>query len=242
MHLVLTTYERYDYIVRSVNSLLKTKWPEKCFLHIYDDASENLNIKDFLLKTQKENNEFYSSQTLPLLEIFLIFRGKNLGCTKNTTTAIDDVFKTYPEEQFIVRLNDDAVYNPLWLFKMVSAKDILLEGSQKIGAITVFNTDMADPMYDKIQYRHRVIGNYNDEIKIKESCGAFSSLLNKEIFYPFTYDDNWDITYIDRCKEKKYGFFVTDKSYSQHIGIEGLHSRGTTENDFDNAKDFVGEE
>ena len=70
MNIVLPTYNRLDYLKRSVASLLASEMDEDDCVWIYDDASTEQGVKEFLLKHESFRFKIKSNE-------------KNLGCDHN---------------------------------------------------------------------------------------------------------------------------------------------------------------
>jgi len=225
MIISLTTYNRYDYLSRSLNSLLRSQFKSGDELFIWDDASDDPRVVDLLSSLTLHDN----------LTIHVSRRLTNVGVKKNATDGIRECFKE-TGSQYIVLTNSDAIYNPQWLTKIEETRSTLERQGILIGAITAFNMEYSD----KEQYGHRVIGYVNRTIRVKESVGGLGVMINRDVFENMEQTPHgWDCWYVDACIRMCYGMFATDKSYVQHIGAEGLHSRKGSI--IDTAEDFVGE-
>jgi glycosyltransferase involved in cell wall biosynthesis len=228
MIISMTTYNRYEYLEKSLASLMKTNWPSNTELVINDDASDDPKVIKLLEGLKPERG---------LSKIHLRIRDKNVGVTKNCTDGIKYCFSELAkDDQFILLTNSDALYNPDWITMILYTHKLLLLEELNVGAITAFNMEYEK----KYPYGHRVIGRTKGGARIKESVGGLGVMINRYIFENMTtYENGWDCRYTDKCWEHGFGIYATPFSFVQHIGEEGLHT--LPDGRFDNAKDWVGE-
>lgn len=224
----MTTYNRYEYLEKSLASLMKTNWPQGSELVINDDASDDPRVHK-LLKSLKPTNG--------LKHIHFRIRDKNVGVTYNCTDGIKYCIKEIKsKDQFVLLTNSDALYHPDWITMILHTHQLLLLEKLNIGAITAFNMEHLR----RYPFSHRVIGRTKTGVKIKESVGGLGVLINKFIFTQIEdYKDQWDCEYVKKSYEHGFGLYCTPYSFVQHIGKKGLHT--PEHGEFDEAKDFVGE-
>jgi len=216
----MTSYNRYEYLVPTVESLMRSDFPKGTVLYITDDASSDIKVHEVLHGIRPPRN----------LEVVYNFRERNVGVAVNETEGAKHCF-TMTDEDHIILINNDCIFNPLWIHKLIEARESL--GERYVGAITAFNYEYPN----KPKYGHRVLGWANGKVRIKDSCGALGALIHRTPLYALTdLSNGWDCRYVDKCKEMKYGIYATDKSYVQHIGYKGLHSRENGQVDI--ASDF----
>lgn len=221
----MTSYNRYEYLIESVSSLIETRFPEDTLLVINDDASCDRRVKELLKDLQRIS--------IPNLSVLVRWRTENVGVTANATDGIKYCFD-HTGDEFIVLTNSDAIYHPDWLLKLIEARDILTS-KYKVGAITAFNMEYKD----KDPYGHQVIETLSNGLRRKKSLGGLGVMISRKPFCLMkTYENGWDCRFVDTCHEYGFELFATDVSYVQHIGHEGLHSRSCGE--IDSADDFVG--
>lgn len=218
MNVVLPTYNRLDYLKRSTNSLLDSEMTEEDFVWVYDDASFEEGVKDFLLKN--ESDKFKVS-----------FNEKNLGCDLNVYESIKKTFQSTTED-FVVVTDPDAIYNSQWL-EFIKQK---LSTHKNIGLLSVFNTE-----------NHLEVEPHKDsELCIKESVGGLAVAVNRKIFervnpnivLPYHKNFCWDWQCVALCRDLRYDIVCSRDSYVDHIGFIGVHSR--SEKTADRAQNFLG--
>ena len=221
----MTCYNRPSYLRTTLSSLMKSNIPEDTYLYITDDCSSNLETLDIL----------NSIKSVGKLTVNINRRKNHVGITKNVLDGLKHCFDKSGSD-FVIALNSDCVFNPSWLVKLLDAKIKLAD--RNIGAITAFNMQYTG---DKVKqdYNHTIITTLSNGIRVKDSCSGFCTMINRDVFSTLgNIKDHWDCRYVDRCRTMKYGIFCTDKSYVQHIGIDGIHTRSN--NEIDVAIDFVG--
>lgn len=216
----MTSYNRYEYLVPTIESLLRSDFPKGTILYITDDASNDIRVHTLLHGINPPKN----------LEVLYNFRERNVGVAINETDGAKHCF-TLTEEDHIILINNDCIFNPLWIHKILEARESL--GARNVGAVTAFNYEYPS----KPKYGHRVLGWANQKVRIKDSCGALGAMIHRVPLHSLTdLSNGWDCRYVDKCKELGYGIYTTDKSYVQHIGYRGLHSRENGQVDI--ASDF----
>lgn len=192
--LCLTTYNRYEILKQSLDSLNKTNFPENCYLFIKDDCSTDERVIN-LLNTYKFN-----------VKRSMTFNPENLGCDLNVLSCMEQGFTQ--ETDYVFVLDSDAYYHPEWLNKNIE----LLEKENNIGMAGTFNME-----------KHEVLEDKGDYV-IKKSIGGFSVAVHRKIFENIPKEIEWDWKATRICKELGYKILATKESYSEHLGIIGTHA------------------
>ena len=161
---------------------------------------------------------------IPNLHVITRFRDQKLGCDKSMVENIRYCMKN-TDDEYIITIDSDAIYNPGWIDKLISLKHEL----NQIGAITVFNTKI-----------HPFIHHIDSDLGIKANIGGFASLINRKIFEDEIRIEAWDYSMGDYCRKYGLNLYCTIKSYVEHIGDVGFHSDGRRRFG-DKALNFVGE-
>ena len=221
MWITLTTFNRIEKTMESIEMLLKTNFPSNTNLIITDDRSTDKGMIDYLSEVSKRN--------IPNLKIELILHGNHLGCDKNITNAIYYCLSR-TKDHFILVLDNDTIYGSGWLDKLLEIGDKLLRENKPIAAISVFNASRT----------HGFIGKYNDEIGIKSSLGGFCVLINRILFETYDFRTplwkmGWDWNMCHASEELKLSFYCTYKSWVDHMRGWGTHG-----SDGDNGENFIG--
>lgn len=225
MWISMTTCNRYDYTVRTLESFAKTDFPENTHLVIKDDISTDEKVIEYL----KE----FSKRQINNLFIELIINPYQLQCDPNMVEGLIYCTKQTKDE-YVITLDNDTIFNPQWLKKMIDIKDKLIQLNQKVGALTVFNTKT-----------HKFLEPFDYEVGIKKDIGGFAAMINRIIFEKYNFYKpkwklGWDWNMSWGLQEMGYKIFSTYKSYVEHIGRIGEHSDGKTRLG-DYATDFIGE-
>ena len=232
MNIALPTYNRLEYLRTSVKSLLSSDLNSDDCIWVYDDASSEPGVKEFLL--ENECSQFRLS-----------FNKSNLGCDHNVYESMRRTFEQ-TEDKFIVVTDPDAIYNPGWI-NFIKRKLKEHEPSvNKIGMLSVFNTENhLEKEKDDLTNQFEV---YEDlTLCEKKSAGGLGLAINKDIFEKV--DPNvilnhhthfcWDWQCVLLCKQMKYKILCSKDSYVEHIGLFGRHSPNGIYSD--TAKNFLGE-
>lgn len=218
MRIALTTYNRYDYTVRSLNTLVKTKFPENTYLVVVDDCSKDKRVVEYLKSLKWPEG----------VVVKIVVNDKQLHCDRNMLKAMKLALEN-SEEEFVVTIDSDVTYNPEWLNALVDARKKL--DGKRIGMLSVFHTS-----------GHSIKGKAAEGVIEKNSLGGFCAMINKKLLLHEDLEQSrWDWSYVDLCKRYGYGLYCTEKSYVEHFGAIGK-SNGYKENmHYDKAINFVGE-
>jgi glycosyltransferase involved in cell wall biosynthesis len=207
----LTTYNRYDILKESLNSLSKTNFPDNCCLMIQDDYSTDIRIRSLLDSLKLE------------IPVKLCYNSENLGCDRNVMSSITNAFNS-TDEDYVLVLDSDAFYHPDWLNKTL---ELLEEDS--IGMATTFNTP-----------KHPVIKE-EDRYYQKRSLGGFCVALRRDVFenIPDTLEWDWKANMV--CGQMGLKIITSKESYVEHIGVVGTHCRPGSGKTADKANNFIGD-
>ena len=207
MNFILTTYNRPDYLRKSLYSLKASPFTKSDTLWIFDDASHDGETIDLIHSFKPPN----------VKDIHLFRTKKNVGCDINSFHALSSVY-SQTKDPFIFLAETDGVYLPGWLPFLRESHELAINNND-IGVISLFNTPS-----------HKVEGEYNKDFNIKKSLGGFASLVNCNFLKsvdpnkdPFNWD--WDLFSIYNKNNLK--LLCSKKTYVQHIGAHGTHSKGS---------------
>ena len=218
MNIILTTFNRYDYLKPSLESLYRSEFAEADVIWIYDDNSDK-EVKELLLT--------YENSTAPKTELH--FNNENLGCDLNVYRSIKKTLEK-TNEDFIVVTDSDALYNSGWLSFI--KKELAWHGN-KVGMLSAFNTD-----------GHPTKHEFSKTLVKKGGVGGLAVALNRKVFdlidptlvLPGHSCFCWDWQFIELCNNMNYDILCSKDSYVEHIGKFGVHSMGRT----DLAQNFLG--
>ncbi len=105
--IIFICYDRYDHVVRSLNSLKKNKLSKKSKIIIFADApinQKNKNKTDRIKLYLKKLNGFKSKK--------IVFRKQNFGTKKNITDAVSQVLKKFNK---VIVIEDDLILSKFFL-------------------------------------------------------------------------------------------------------------------------------
>lgn len=209
--LSLKTYNRYEILKESLDSLNKTNFPENTKLLICDDASNDIRTINLL----KNYNFNIPSE--------LIINEKNIGCDPNGLKSMKEGLDR-TDRDFVIILDDDGFYHPDWLNKILE----LNEKYPNTGAISCFNTE-----------KHIILEQREDHT-LKKFVSGFTILLRRKVIERLeTHEWDWKITAI--CESLGLEIICTKDSYAQSIGEIGTHTPIGSGKKADEAKNFVGD-
>lgn len=201
----ITTYNRIEIVKRMASSLLLSNNLEQCNIRIYDDKSTEYGYNE-LRSIFKNATE-------------IIVRIENLGADRNMREMFVDFLKT--EDDYLLVADSDLIFNPDWyvFFKENSHLDVL-------------------SLYNSVT--HLDIKN-NNNIKLntiieKDHIGAAGTIFKRNIIndiiknVPSSRSYDWD--WSKYLRKKNISLSVANRSYVQHIGIEGTNNNGSNIIDF----------
>ena len=208
--LVLTTFNRPEYLKQTLDCLKKSYLPAYTRLHIIDDCSNNM----FTLKLI---NEF----DLEGIEVKKTFKKENKGVWDSLRIGFDWCKEI--ECDIYCNIDSDLLLNKLWLTNLLN-----LHYEYNDSIITAFNPTNS-VMYGTIK---EVNGGYERS----RICGAnlfFGKDIYKYILKALEFEEIWDIELNNVAK--KVRFISTRPSLIQHIGNSSSMGHGMPAR----AKDFL---
>jgi len=197
----ITTFNRPEYLQRMKKSLYASKGLDACHLRIYDDCSPHWGV-DFLKKLFPDAVE-------------IIRREKNLGSDHNIRQMFIDFLKT--DDDVLISIDSDLIFHSDWL-------SILKKGLPFTdGVLSVYNSSLHES-----KGRVDLDGcdvSFVEKPHIGSAGAAFTKAIMQDIIdnVPIsrTYDWDWSEYLIQKNKR----LFVTEKSFVQHIGIDGYNNK-----------------
>ena len=209
------------YIKQSLPSLLRTDFPKNTQIILVDDKIPNKKIKRYIRALANK----YS-----FIEIWE--NPKRLGPNKGQEYNVPKLVKKFPEALFYVFCDDDIIYHPLWLKRLIKVYFEAYEMSIK-GIFTALNVPFR-PHYQEVKLP-------TSTVLLKKRQAAFNWLLPKDIYQlvgPFK-DTGvaYDTDYCDRTEKLNLPVICLKPSYVQNIGYFGAYQNSNIYT----AKDFVGD-
>ena len=93
----------FEYISRSIPSLLRSDWPKGAEILVFDNGSTDPRLRPFLHEVAKQDGR-----------VRVFTQEKNQGPNLGQVDAYAFVEAEYPDAQFFVNVDDDVIYNPHW--------------------------------------------------------------------------------------------------------------------------------
>jgi len=215
--LLITTYNRPKYVLKTFRSLKKSDLGLLRRIIIVDDGS-NSKITLWLIKRFKVNN----------IRVDVIIKERDGN--KIHTSMLKGWNILYKDDQinFICNLDSDTIMEKYWLKEL--KKIYLREKNGENKILTGFNSNT-----------HPVVDTYEDYYR-KRSIGGLNMFFDKEVYteiiLPILESCKrilWDDYLVEKMKEENYYFLCTNPSVIQHIGRKGIWSNY---NRYDYAEDF----
>lgn len=228
--------KRYMYFVQTINSLEKTN-ADLSKLHVFDDHSLYIPKLRFLLAKGWQYKVYY--------------RPENLGTTLNTIYAINYMYNTYPESEYIIFLQDDVIFSKNWLENGINIfRKIDNDVDYEIGGIgilclfnRVWNVNekyklfmMGHPGGVAWIIKRKFWRNYLENFKINDDMGQ---LLPRNEMAKHKKRNLIDYKLCTRAHTIGWDCAIVGKSLVQHIGDRSsLGNRDMTQH---RSKSFIGE-
>jgi glycosyltransferase involved in cell wall biosynthesis len=208
------------YIRRSLPSLLASDLPKEARVILIDDCSPNPRLAPFLRQLAEQH------------DIVELWRNpERLGPNRGQEYNFPRVVAKYPDAPFYVMCDDDVIYHPGWLQRLIR----VYEESKAVGLRGVFaalNTPFR-PHYDTRKLP-------TSEVLLKQRQPALNWLVPRDVYEevgPFR-DTGvaFDTDYTNRLIELGLPVICMRPSYVQNIGYHGAYQNGDTVT----APDYVG--
>jgi len=216
----LTTFNRFEYLKKTLDSLSKTIFLPNTVLLITDDCSTDINVINLL------NDFIINNENVKLIKYF---NKSNLGSKNNYIKSI--LYFEQFDIEFLVNLDSDCILNNKWLIEL-----------NKL--INTFDENIICSSFC-CKFHH---GNPHNYIRLieenyyeRDTLNGLGVCFSKKLINDFNIETN---KHFDEflCKELKNKYkmrcICTSTSYIQHIGLYGVHSNPSTCDISDN---FLGE-
>lgn len=214
--------DRHDfrYIRRSLPSLLASQLPESARVVFINDRSTDRRIEPFLdtLKSSHANVDVWLNP-------------ERLGPNKGQEYNVPLIAARFPEAPFYVMCDDDVVYHPGWLQRLIQvygeAKDRGIRG-----VFAALN----------IPFRPHQSSLFlpTSEVLLKQRQPALNWLLPRDVYESIgAFRDTgvaYDTDYTNRLIEQNIPIVCLRPSYVQNIGYHGAYQNGNALT----APDYVG--
>lgn len=208
---VLTTYNRPNYLHQCLESLKKVRWIPDSTIVIMDDMSTDDLAIQLIKKFSIESISIHKWLNNQKYHIY--------GSLKN---ACDYAFNL--KSDLVINLDADALASPCFLEKAIELHERFPNN-----ICSLFNTLSCDHV-TKLP-RHPIIKDGEDYV-IKHSIGGINMIFNKELYQRFIRPNlvmyGWDWAMCESVKNNGEHFVVSKLSYVDHIGyissISSIHN------------------
>jgi glycosyltransferase involved in cell wall biosynthesis len=201
--LVMTTYNRPDYLERCLESLAKSRFSETLLL-LVDDASDDSRTLEMI--------HAFNPPNIPVLKAF---RLQKEGCAMYENLRYGwDLLREQYDCTYLTNLDPDTIVRKEWRQKILA----LYEREQANGPLIVtgFNAHQHPILGTSKQYYH------------KKSLGGlnlfFDVNLYEQLVRPSLVGIDWDWRVVTAMHKENYRILCTRPSVIQHIGREGFWS------------------
>ncbi|MEW6536570.1 MAG: glycosyltransferase [Candidatus Auribacterota bacterium] len=210
----------FNYISRSLPSLLASDLPDNTDILVFDDCSPNEKIKPFLESLARQDKR-----------LKLFFHSANVGPNKGQERAVGYLLEHYPDAPFFVSVDDDIIYHNQWLRRLMTARTEL-NALGINGIFTALN----------IAYRpsHASVKTQSGTYLLKWRQPSLNWLIPAEVVQTVgNFKDEgiaFDTVYFHHLRLYQFPHICLKPSYVQNIGTFGAYSQDTTTA----SDDFVG--
>lgn len=215
--LVITTYNRPWYLLRTMISLSQSDLKNTIILMI-DDGSSN--------KWTKRLFEKFNLKNTPIIKAF---QKEKKGCMMFENLKFGwDFLQTKFNCKYLTNLDPDAIVKSNWLSQLKKTHQIGVEKNKEI-LVTGFNA-----------FQHPILKEEKNYYQ-KKSIGGINFFFNQSFYKkniePALIDLQWDDHVVKFCEENNHPILCTKPSVVQHIGRAGLWS-GIRSGTYDFAIDY----
>jgi GT2 family glycosyltransferase len=210
----------FRYISHSLPSLLASDLPANARVILIDDRSTDPRLQPFVtgLAAEHANVEVWTNP-------------RQMGPNEGHAYNVPLLFEKFPEAPYIVLCDDDVVYHPGWLQRLIR----VYEEAKAVGLRGVF-TALNVPARPS----SRSVRLPTSEVLVKPRQMALNWLVPREVYEavgPFRdVGVAYDTEYTDRMIALGFPVICLKPSYVQNIGYHGAYQT----DDSLTAKDFVG--
>ena len=211
----------FEYISRSIPSLLASELPAETELIIFDDHSSCPRLLAFLKQIEKSDRR-----------VRVIYREENLGPNLGQQAAYEFVQAEYPDAAYYLNVDDDVIYHRHWHKALLAAKNNVTSAGIN-GVFTALNMPFRKP--------HSVIRAGGEKYLLKWKQPALNWLIPREVYEDVgCFRDEgiaYDTVYSHWMRLKDYSVIALVPSYVQNIGLLGAYARDDTAT----SRDFLGD-
>ena len=222
--LLIRSYNRANYLKKTLISLFKSDLTRVNKIFIYDDKSNDKNTIKILKNIKKYN--IYNKN------IKIIKGKKNYGVNKGYIYPLKIIKSKYKKNTLVITIDNDIIMKKKWINilydayhkaeKFYKTKKILLTGFNCSNQhINTFNNYYYSKK--KLYYRKKTIGGCNFVFNI-----SFINFIIKQwnfgtkLFKNKPYAADWAV--INKMQKLKYPILCLNKSVINHIGKNGTFS------------------
>ena len=233
--IVLCCHNRPEYLQPALDSLAGSSLKNSC-IHIIDDFSDceetQSLIHNFKLSGGKNGNNVIKTRNTSNQRIALSLK-----------KGFDSITREPYRSEFFTNIDSDVLLKPDWLEKLHSAFIFFQKAKKILGNSRNLNNAILTGFNNDSNQRHKILNDFGGFYH-KDSMGGinmfFHHSLYKKIFLPVLTKNRawkkWDWNVCSNAKQKNVTLISTKPSVVQHLGMQGMWSKG--EDSYDFASDF----
>ena len=209
--LLIRSYDRGNYLINTISSIIKSDINLCDKRYIYDDNSKDKIVKEIL-----EGKDL----KLPNKEFDVVIGDKNLGCKYSFIEALKHIKNENKDNKdyLVITIDNDVIVQKDWINKTLDMYDKIKN---------IFNTDnFLLTGFNPTNSHLNMIKDYGNFYQ-KETCGSINLIFHSNMIDFIMEgwekgDNDWGV--IDKLKEKGFPLFCFKESIINHIGKLGLFS------------------
>lgn len=210
--LLITTYERPDYLKRCLDSIRMSDIPNDIHILIIDDYSKDERVIDF-------SSEFMDNIDLDNSQKTILRKTQRTGICESLIIGYNRLFETC---YHVINLDADTIVSKNF-FEVLTR----LINKHPNSLITGFNS-LTKNVQGKV--RHPIVSESSDGYYLKRSCGGVNLVTNKQNYEKYLLPalnqvhrmrrGNWDTLGIGNYHKNGGMVVVSNPSVVQHIGFD----------------------
>tara|TARA_Y100000389_G_C17447098_1_gene512306 strand:+ start:595 stop:1275 length:681 start_codon:yes stop_codon:yes gene_type:complete len=209
--LLLRSYERGNYLLKTISSIIKSDIDLCDKRYVYDDNSKDKIVKEILGKIFLK---------IPNKEFDVVIGNENLGCKYSFVEALKHIKNENKnnEDYIVITIDNDVITQKDWISKTLhmylKIKKMFYSDNFLLTGFNPTNSHL------------NMIKDYGDFYQ-KETCGGINLIFHNNMIDLIMEgwqkgDNDWGV--INKLKEKGYPLFCFKESIINHIGELGLFS------------------
>ena len=226
--ILICCYNRPEYVKKTLESLKHTNKSDlnQSIIYIIDDHSSNKESTSLI-----ENYDIKDMEGVENLELKITRNIRNMGIAKSLEKGFTFL---YPKCEYLTNIDSDVLVKPHWLSALRNVYEKSNREKNENNGVLVSGFNCVPP-----NCAHKILSS-NDTYHVKKSIGGINIFFHRDMFPKYVpvignHIKKWDWNLCYYCDDNKIPIIVSNPSVIQHIGHNGMNSRGKR---YDYAKDF----